>query len=82
MEDAGSTISAGTVLTGDLTLDADTTPLGGSQLEGRQCLLDASVLAENTDVVATVGLDNAKTSRLSDLNVLTAEGAQTAISIR
>jgi flagellin len=28
-----------------------------------------------------VGLDNKKTSRLSDLNVLTAEGAQAAISI-
>jgi flagellin len=81
VEDAGSTIAAGTVLTSDLTLDADTTLTADLNLKAGSVLIDASVLAENTDVVATVGLDNTKTSRLSDLNVLTAEGAQAAISI-
>ena len=81
VEAAGSTISAGTVLTSDLTLDAATTLSADLNLKAGSVLIDASVLAENTDVVATVGLDNTKTSRLSDLNVLTAEGAQTAISI-
>jgi flagellin len=81
VEDAGSTIAAGTVLTSDLTLNADTTLSADLNLKAGSVLIDASVLAENTDVVATVGLDNTKTSRLSDLNVLTAEGAQSAISI-
>jgi flagellin len=81
VEDAGSTISAGTVLTSDLTLDADTTLTADLNLKAGSVLIDASVLAENTDVVANVGLDNTETNRLSDLNVLTAEGAQTAISI-
>jgi flagellin-like hook-associated protein FlgL len=77
----GSTISAGTVLTGDLTLDAATTLSADLNLKAGSVLITASVLAENTDVVASVGLSNAKTSRLSDLNVLTSEGAQTAIAI-
>jgi flagellin len=77
----GSTISAGAVLTGDLTLDAATTLSADLNLKAGSVLITASVLAENTDVVASVGLSNAKTSRLSDLNVLTSEGAQTAISI-
>jgi flagellin len=81
VEDAGSTIAAGTVLTSDLTLDADTTLTADLNLKAGSVLIDASVLAENTDVVATVGLDHTETSRLSDLNVLTADGAQTAISI-
>jgi flagellin len=81
VEDAGSTIAAGTVLTSDLTLDADTTLTADLNLKAGSVLIDASVLAENTDVVATVGLDNTETNRLSDINVLTAEGAQTAISI-
>jgi flagellin len=81
VEAAGSTISAGTVLTSDLTLDAATTLSADLNLKAGSVLIDASVLAENTDVVATVSLDNTKTSRLSDLNVLTAEGAQAAISI-
>src|SRR5215475_6593030 len=81
VEDAGSTIAANTVLTGDLTLAADTTLSADLTLKGGSVLIDASVLAENTEAVAAVGLDNTKTSRLSDLNVLTAEGAQTAIAI-
>jgi flagellin len=40
-----------------------------------------STLAVNTTNDGAVGLDNKKVNRLSDLNVLTAEGAQTAISI-
>jgi flagellin len=81
VEAAGSTLSAGTVLTSDLTLDAATTLSSDLNLKAGSVLQDASLLAENTDVVATVGLDNTETSRLSDLNVLTAEGAQAAISI-
>jgi flagellin len=81
VEAAGSTLSAGTVLTGDLTLGAATTLSSDLNLKAGSVLIDQSVLAENTDVVASVGLNNAKTSRLSDLNVLTSEGAQTAISI-
>jgi flagellin len=81
VEAAGSTLSAGTVLTGDLTLDAATTLSADLNLKAGSVLIDQSVLAENTDVVASVGLSNTKTSRLSDLNVLTSEGAQTAIAI-
>jgi len=81
VEDAGSTISAGTVLQGDLTLANDTTLSADLNLKAGSVLLDTSVLAENTEVVANVGLEDAKTSRLSDLNVLTTEGAQTAIAI-
>jgi flagellin len=83
VQDAGSTISAGTVLAADLTLDstAPTTLSADLNLKAGSVIIAASVLAENTDVVASVGLGNTKTSRLSDLNVLTSEGAQTAISI-
>jgi len=81
VEAAGSTISAGTVLTGDLTLGAATTLSADLDLKAGSVLIDQSVLAENTEAVASVGLSNTKTSRLSDLNVLTSEGAQTAISI-
>lgn len=77
----GSTFTANTVLTGDLTLNAATTLTGDLTLKSGSILIDQSVLAENTARVATVGLDNTRTSRLSDLNVLTTDGAQAAISI-
>lgn len=81
VEAAGSTIAAGTVLGSDLTLAGDTTLTSDLNLKSGSVLIDASVLAENTDVVANVGLGESTINRLSDLNVLTAEGAQTAISI-
>ncbi len=40
-----------------------------------------STLAVNTTNAGTVGLDNTETMRLADINVLTQEGAQFAISI-
>src|SRR5262249_54388867 len=79
---SGSTFTANTVLIGDLTLSAaDATLTGDLTLKAGSVLTTLSVLAENTEEVATVGLDNKKLNRLSDLNVLTAEGAQTAIAI-
>lgn len=82
LEDSGgSTIAAGTILASDLTLAAATTLTADLALKSGSVLDDGSTLAENTDVVANVDLGVTKTSRLSDLNVLTAEGAQTAISI-
>ena len=79
---SGSTFTANTVLIGDLTLSTTPATLTGDlTLKAGSVLTTLGVLAENTEKVATVGLDKTKLSRLSDVNVLTAEGAQTAISI-
>ena len=79
-QDIGST-KAGTVLSSDLVTAADVTLSTDLTLKEQSVLKADSVLAVNTANGGTVALDNTQTSRLSELNVLTAEGAQTAISI-
>ncbi|MCG8684766.1 MAG: flagellar protein FlaB [Desulfobacterales bacterium] len=78
----GVDYKAGDVLTDDvdlvgaqLTLSEDWTFKEGSVIG------TGSTLAVNTTNAGTVGLDNTETMRLADINVLTQEGAQFAISI-
>ena len=63
------------VTTGPITLSNDLT------LKAESILEDGSVLAVNTTNAGTVGLSDKQNNRLADINVLTADGAQTAISI-
>jgi flagellin len=79
-QDIGST-KAGTVLSSDLVTAADVTLSTDLTLKANSILKADSVLAVNTANSGTVGLSNKATNRLADLNVLTADGAQTAISI-
>jgi len=76
-------LKAGDVLTEDLyitsstgvTLSASMMLLEGSNID------DGSALSINTANAGTVGLSDIENDRLSDLNVLTQEGAQLAIDI-
>ena len=65
----GGTSTATVTLSNEMTLKADS-DIGAS-----------SVLAINTTNAGTVGLSDTQSYRLSDLNVLTQEGAQRAIDI-
>jgi flagellin len=81
---AGATevsLKAGAVLSDDLFVDADTTLSSDLTVKKDSTIEDDSVLAVNTANAGTVALDDKQTSRLADINVLTAEGAQAAISI-
>lgn len=81
-------VSAGSVLTSDLYIDgfegngvANVTLSSDITLKKDSVLASGSVLAVNTANAGTIGLSDKKTSRLSDINVLTAEGAQAAIAL-
>jgi flagellin len=74
-------VKAGAVLTDDLFLDATTTLTTDATLKKGSTIETLSTLAVNTAKAGSVGLGNEKSQRLSDLSVLTAEGAQTAITI-
>lgn len=80
---AGSTVElkAGAVLTSDLYVQADTTLSKDMMLKEQSVIEVGSVLAVNTSNSGSVGLGDTQTYNLSDINVLTAEGAQRAISI-
>ena len=69
------------MLTNDLVTAADVTLSTDLTLKTNSIIKTASVLAVNTTNAGTVGLSNKQTSRLADLNVITADGAQTAIAI-
>ncbi len=80
---AGEEYEEGTVLTDDVTLGgSDSITLSKDMtLKEDSMLADNSVLAVNTSNAGTVGLSETTNMRLADLNVLTQEGAQLAISI-
>ena len=74
-------VAAGTKLSQDLTTSAAVTLTNDMvALEGSSIRQD-SVLAINTSNTGSVGLENTMAYKLSDLNVLTQESAQRAISI-
>lgn len=83
------TVTAGTVLSSDLYVDgsagndsvAAITLSSDLTLKKDSILATGSVLAINTENAGTVGLSDKSLSRLSDINVLTGEGAQLGISI-
>ncbi|RMF93195.1 MAG: hypothetical protein D6736_02115, partial [Nitrospinota bacterium] len=74
-------VHAGDVLTDDLYLDADVTLSSDMTIKEDSILAANSVIGINTANAGTVGLSDTAISRLSDLNVLSAEGAQLAIDI-
>ncbi len=71
----------GDVLTDDVTLSADLTLSQDMTLKEDSILTTGTVLAVNTANAGTVGLSDTENLRLSDVNVLSQEGAQLAISI-
>jgi flagellin len=82
-------VNAGDILTTDLYVDgsggtdgvADITLSSDMLVKEDSQLAAGSQLAVNTTNAGTVGLGETLLNRLSDLNVLTAEGAQLAIDI-
>ncbi|GIX47099.1 MAG: hypothetical protein KatS3mg131_1310 [Candidatus Tectimicrobiota bacterium] len=74
-------VKAGDVLSTDLYVDADTTLSADMTLKKDSVIKANSELATNTADAGTVGLSDKALQRLSDLSVLTAEGAQLAIDI-
>ncbi|MCG8684260.1 MAG: flagellar protein FlaB, partial [Desulfobacterales bacterium] len=78
----GVDYKAGDVLTDDVTIAGQTLTLSEDwTLKEDSVIGSGSTLAVNTTNAGTVGLDNTQTMRLADINVLTQEGAQFAISI-
>lgn len=81
----GIVYKAGTVLTGDIVtqgtnrLDASMTLTAGSKIASGSIL--APTATSSSGATATTALDNVKKQRLSDIDVTSQEGAQTAISI-
>ncbi len=73
--------SKGDVLTDAVVLDADLSLSTSMTLEEDSVLMTGTVLAVNTANAGTVGLSDTENLRLSDVNVLSQEGAQLAISI-
>lgn len=79
--EATDPIAAGTELSQDMTLTNDVT-LTSSMTALKDTVLAAdSVIGINTENAGTVGLSDTLSSKLSDLSVLTQEGAQLAIDI-
>jgi len=82
-------LKAGDVLTQDLYVSNSTGQSGASSitlseemtLKKDSIVGDGTVLATNTVNAGTVGLSDTQSYKLSDLNVLTQEGAQRAIDI-
>ncbi len=74
-------VKAGDVLTTDLYLDADVTLSSDMTLKKDSVLAAGTQIATNTANAGTVGLSEKALNRMSDLNLLTAEGAQLAIDI-
>lgn len=74
-------VKAGDVLSSDLYLDSTVTLSSDMLIKEDSVLADGSEIAVNTANSGTVGLSDKAINRLSDLNVLTSEGAQLAIDI-
>ena len=64
-----------------MAYEADTTLSADLTLKAKSTIEALSTLAVNTANAGTVGLDDKQNNRLADINVLTSDGAQTAISI-
>ena len=77
----GGTVKAGSKLSQDMTLNAEVTLTGDMTLKEGSQLADGTKLAVNTTNAGTVGLSETQSYKLSDINVLTQEGAQRAIQI-
>ncbi len=83
---AGSILyQAGTVLTGDLTTSGTNRIDNSMTLKANSVLMSGSTLAPtasaSTGASATTSIENLESYRLSDINVLSQEDAQVAISI-
>jgi len=75
-------VVAGDVLTTDLYIKTDGTILSEDMMLKKDSIIgEDSVLTINTSNAGTVGLSDTESYKLSDLNVLTQEGAQRAIDI-
>ena len=75
------TVEAGSALSQDMTLNGDVTLTTDLTLKEDSVIKADSILALNTENAGTVGLSDSESFRLSDINVLTQEGAQRAIQI-
>jgi flagellin len=75
------TVAAGTQLSQDMTLSADVTLTENMMALKDSVFAAESVISINTENAGTVGLSDTLSSKLSDLSVLTQEGAQLAIDI-
>lgn len=78
--DAG-VYSAGDTVTPDYTTTGPNTLNFAQTLKNGSVLASSSILGANSGGAASVALNNETAARLADINVLTQEGAQTAISI-
>jgi len=80
-------VSGGFLLTAGTTLETDYATSGVNTLAFNQTLVKDSTIAASSVLAANAGgasgtdVKDTTTSRLSDLNVLTQEGAQTAIAV-
>ena len=79
--DVTVSVKAGDVLTTNMLLEGDHTLSADMMLLEDSIVKADSELAVNTTNSGTVGLSDTQNMRLSDINVLTQEGAQFAISI-
>ncbi len=75
------TVAAGTKLSQDMTLSGDITLTTDMTLKEGSVIKTGSELAVNTANAGTVGLSETESYKLSDINVLTQEGAQRSIQI-
>ncbi len=78
----GKTYKAGYVLEHDITTDGVNYLFKNMTLKGGSVISDGSTISVNTDIPPAIAeVEDMKMGRLSDINVLTQEGAQIAISI-
>ena len=79
----GTTYAAGTVLTEDVVLASDTTLAVDMTVQGGTILKAGTILAANGSNVSqtTSSVGTSTITRLSELNVLTQDGAQIAIAV-
>ncbi len=82
-DSSGNTHAAGTTLTSDVTLGEDTTFLVAQDIKGGSSLAAGSTLAANSSGagLAFGSVGDSTMTRLSEVNVLTQEGAQIAIAV-
>lgn len=75
----GTTIDSGTTLEADYNTSGSNTLNNAMTLESGSILASSSVMAANSGGAASTQLTNESTVKLTDLSVLTADDAQTAI---
>ena len=74
-------VKAGDILTSDLYVNSATTLSEDMMIEEGSTIETGSILGVNTANAGTVGLSDVESYNLSDISVLSSEGAQRAISI-